>query len=753
MQSYREFFKKATGFEPFPWQLQMVSSDTVPEIVSVPTGMGKTAGVVLSWLWRRQRSAGDVPRRLVYCFPMRVLVEQTEAVVRNWIRNLELDVDVHVLLGGNVSKNWDRSPEREAILIGTQDMLLSRALNRGYAESRFRWPVQFALLNNDSYWVMDEVQLMGVGLQTSLQMQAFREQLHSFGVGTSTWMSATISEKWLDTVDHPSENLQEIAASAADYQSQTFTLRHSASKQVKEVSSEISLEDLILDEHAPGTLTVVVRNTVSRAVEAYKSLLKKKPDAEILLLHSRFRKPDRDAIISKLFSDTPEAGRILVSTQVVEAGVDISAKALFTDMAPWASMVQRFGRCNRRGEYESSSVFWIRPETKAGFALPYEDEEVTASVAKMEKLENAGLKWLPEFKERLKPQPVIRKKDIIELFDTTPDLAGMDIDVSRFIRSTEGKSVFVFWREINRENPDDQSKPERNELCRVPLAELKRYLKKKNGWVWDHLSGQWKLVKNCAPGATVMLDFAAGGYTPETGWLSSSKKPVKALIVEHNPAESNDDDYETLIGTETIAKHTDLVIEAMEEICRLTGTDLNEDLLNAVRWHDAGKSHWAFQARFGNSEQSDRAKGNWVLDRKQFPRTGFRHELASALAILGNGGSDLSAYLAASHHGKVRLSIRSLPIEEPPKYGERHARGIHEGDILPETKLGNGVVMPETVLKLGYMELGGDENGESWLSRTLRLRKKYGPFRLAFLEALLRIADWRGSERGADGNV
>jgi hypothetical protein len=53
-------------------------------------------------------------------------------------------------------------------LIGTQEMLLSRALNRGYGMSRARWPIHFGLLNNDCLWVMDETQLMGSGLWTSV---------------------------------------------------------------------------------------------------------------------------------------------------------------------------------------------------------------------------------------------------------------------------------------------------------------------------------------------------------------------------------------------------------------------------------------------------------------------------------------------------------------------------------------------------------------------------------------------------------
>ena len=71
-------------------------------------------------------------------------------------------------------RKWDIYPEEDAILIGTQDMLLSRALNRGYGMSRYRWPMHFGLLNNDALWVMDETQLMGPGLSTACQLEAFR---------------------------------------------------------------------------------------------------------------------------------------------------------------------------------------------------------------------------------------------------------------------------------------------------------------------------------------------------------------------------------------------------------------------------------------------------------------------------------------------------------------------------------------------------------------------------------------------------
>lgn len=112
---------------------------------------------------------------------------------------------------------------------------------------------------------------------------------------------------------------------------------------------------------------------------------------------------------------------------------------------------------------------------------------------------------------------------------------------------------------------------------------------------------------------------------------------------------------------------------------------------------------------------------------------------------------NLVAYLIAAHHGKVRLSIRSMPNEKRPSRPDvKFARGIWEGDSLPAVELGNGQSSCAVdAISLEWMNLGeSSTHGESWLARTLALRDHYGPFRLAFLEMLLRVADWRGSGLG-----
>ena len=174
-ESYEDMFRTATnGRQPFPFQIRLAESEAFPQLIRIPTGAGKTAAVILAWLWRRRFSAEAVrkstPRRLVYCLPMRVLVEQTRDNAILWLHRLGLlsgiaEIDsrdgekfvkayapswddpkrivVTVLMGGEDADKWDLYPERDAILIGTQDMMLSRALNRGYGMSRYRWPMHF----------------------------------------------------------------------------------------------------------------------------------------------------------------------------------------------------------------------------------------------------------------------------------------------------------------------------------------------------------------------------------------------------------------------------------------------------------------------------------------------------------------------------------------------------------------------------------------------------------------------------------
>jgi CRISPR-associated endonuclease/helicase Cas3 len=93
------------------------------------------------------------------------------------------------------------------------------------------------------------------------------------------------------------------------------------------------------------------------------------------------------------------------------------------------------------------------------------------------------------------------------------------------------------------------------------------------------------------------------------------------------------------------------------------------------------------------------------------------------------------------------MGLRALPGEREPPDARRFARGIWEGDTLPALAIADREEVPEIRLRLDVMALGESGQGASWLSRTRHLLDYHGPFRLAWLETLVRIADWRASAR------
>ena len=829
-------------------------------------------GVVSAWAWNRlARADASWPRRLAFCLPMRVLVEQTEASVRDWLGRLNLlwdggadthrdKVGVHVLMGGVDAEEWHLYPEECAVLIGTQDMLLSRALNRGYGSARARWPMEFAQLHEDCLWVVDEVQLMDVGLATSVQFQAFRRQEESRALhpARSWWMSATLQDDWFRTCVDFEESVANLPRASVEESERAGPL-WDVRKEVETASISAETDDecvawaeRVLEVHrgTSGGITLAVANTVAAACALYDQL---RPPADsdridLRLVHSRFRGLERvrwrDEFLSR-DACKPGANRIIVATQVVEAGVDISADALVTEVAPWPSLVQRFGRCARYGG--QGRVVVIDREHDEDGSLPYAYGDVQAAGAAARSLSRADPATLERFEQSLDPaerarlypyEPlhVLTRRELDDLFDTGPDLTGADLDVSRFVRSGDERDVRVWWWPLKGERPLASLQPARNALCPVPVGDARTWLKGELGgahrraWVWDYLDDQWRTARerDIYPGQIILIDVEKGGYdvhlgftgerpgkkTPPIPTARTSKEPSPTLRADL--AQDQDDLSEAAF--KTIATHGAEAAEMARALAaRLDLPDALADQLDlAARAHDLGKAHPVFAAAIRDKRpfesRSDLAKApsnRWHAWQHAYehaeghgPRRGFRHELASTLALfevlrrarpdhpalvgdyravldaagiacvspteterfeprgfaselcaLDADAFDLVAWLVCTHHGKVRATWQATPSDQDFEDRDGHGqplRGVREGDHLPATMLvdstGATASLPAIELHLDPAAMGlSGRYGPSWVERVVRLRSRFGPFALAYLELLLRVADVRAS--------
>jgi CRISPR-associated endonuclease/helicase Cas3 len=457
-------------------------------------------------------------------------------------------------------------------------------------------------------------------------------------------------------------------------------------------------------------------------------------------------------VATTLLDGIPPEGQIVVATQVLEAGVDITSRLLVTDVAPWGSMVQRFGRVNRYGNDADSQIYWVNQPThgkQKDAAGPYSQEELDRALTRLQALSSAAPAGLPAEDGPAPYQYVLRCADLIDLFDTTPDLSGNELDVSRFIRATEDKNVYLAWRDWDGpEEPPRKPELTDKELCPVPIGEFREFSRKHKVYTLSFATEEWREIGRETlpyPGMLAVTRTTEGGYSAAEGWSPESRMPV-ADVSDRAGGEAETDTSDPRSFPkyrQSLRAHTDRVREEMEAI--LTAEVLDERwtaaLRSAAARHDWGKAHDVFQATLHkNDDTADLLAKQCGSARHE--RKHFRHEMASALAMIQTGESDLAAYLAAAHHGRVRLGIRSMPGEREEN-SRATARGIRDGDVLPECDLAAGVRVPSVTLSLSSMQMGAEEG--SWTERMLRLRDELGPFRLAYLEMLLRSADEKAS--------
>lgn len=334
--------------------------------LTLPTGLGKTLTGLAAALELRERFGLGGP--IVYCLPFTAIIDQNAAVYQEVLKQTGMKPTSDRLLvhhhlaesGYTSSSNCDLDPDAGHLLLEgwESDLVVTTFVQLG-----------LTMFNNHNrslrrlhrlagaVVILDEVQNLPVRYWA-----LFREMLKRTSelLGTR-WILMTATQP---AIFDSEEGAVELAGNPG-----VFFEGLRRVELVNELDEPITVGELAerISGEAAGKRVLVVVNTIRCALELH-SLLQENQDSKLMFLSSEVIPKHRLARITEMKDEEKITEPLIcVSTQLIEAGVDLDFDMVYRDRAPLDSVVQAAGRCNRGGdESKTGRVVLIKLRDEAG---------------------------------------------------------------------------------------------------------------------------------------------------------------------------------------------------------------------------------------------------------------------------------------------------------------------------------------------------------------------------------------------------
>jgi len=638
VEEFDAFFEEVHGVAPFPWQRRLArllaEGGAWPEVLELPTGTGKTAALDIALfhlaLEAGRGAARRAPVRIVLVVDRRLVVDDAFARAKRLERALreaargtvaarvaarlrDLAIDgppvVAARLRGGLPReeDWARSPVQPTILCSTVDQVGSRLLFRGYGVSDPMKPVHAGLLGSDCLILLDEAHLAEPFRQTLERVARYRcepwrrePSAGPWGVALLTATPGTSPEDAfrLDEADraHPvlAKRLQ-ARKPARLVKYGKATEKSGSEERAEAVVREVRLTlERLKESGIERPAIAVVVNRVARAracFDAIRRAFSNEP-LDALLLIGPQRGVERDRIVERLAPVRTGAARdlerplVIVSTQGIEAGVDLDLDGLVTELAPLDSLRQRFGRLNRAGRpiEPVAAILAHAAERSNGSNDPVYGKSLAAAWARLEEaasgpkgerivdfgIEDCRIDFAAEASAPKADAPVLLPAHLDLLSQTSP-VPAQDPPVALFLRGPdlEPDAVTVVWRgDIDPAAMDDEATsrlldlvpPRAGEAIELPLWAVRAGLARETGrlealadspgrpegeeergapleeqrvfrWRGREADSGWIGFREIRPGDTIVVPTVVGGLDA-WGWNPEARAPVADVAAE-----------------------------------------------------------------------------------------------------------------------------------------------------------------------------------------------------------------------------
>lgn len=364
-----EYFKK-NNWEPRDYQKNVQEKAFKNGYLRLPTGDGKTETSFMVKL--------NELNKVIYTLPTITTVESMRKRFENYFGSDNISYSHHLLFlslleENKVDQKLYYKYNLNKVVVTTIDRVLLSLMNYRH------FPLLELSLNN-SYLIVDEIHSYSpFTLSLILHSLEYLTKYHNTKILV---MSATLP-KLIENELKNRIDATEILPS------ELVNKRYKNKKRIKIVLRDTllvkrvgntyfsDLVDEVIKNFHNGKKVLIVLNTVDKAKWMYSELKEKlKCKNQIFLTHGRFNYGDKLKKSEKL-EEIKEENKpfILVSTQVVEVSLDIDFDIMYTEIAPIDSLIQRFGRINRKGTKNLSDVYIFETQDY----LPYSEKQIEIS--------------------------------------------------------------------------------------------------------------------------------------------------------------------------------------------------------------------------------------------------------------------------------------------------------------------------------------------------------------------------------------
>lgn len=509
--------------------------------ITAPTGSGKTlTGLeVAIWLSEKLQKEGK-PGRIIYCLPYTSIIDQNFEVYEKVLHSTGIEPTSDLLLKHHhlADMNFKARGEPESYdddissllveswsseIVVTTFVQLFDTLFSGRNSSLKRF-----LRLAGSVVLLDEVQAI-----PRRYWEAVRETFLNIAKKFGTRIVLLTATRPLIFQDG---DAVELLKEKKKYFSNLSRIRLHNHARTPTEFNDFCIEIARCSMENPLKDILVIVNTVKCSIDLYNYLNKNDKyhiGHKLYYLSTNITPRERRKRIKEIRDDRDKHPKLVISTQMVEAGVDISADIVHRDFAPLDCIIQSCGRCNRSGERGKGEVYLWRivgppPWSEKGFCKIY--EKGSGSPVLLDVTENAlGSKEKVEEKEFLELAEAYFQelRDCCASAKVLPHLSNMEFGSLgkefRLIEDDSGQrqSYFVIDRKNDQKSDEIWEEYGRIKDISDSVEKHKQFLRLKNAF-FDRVINVWRRWGEPVQEGILPIyseQNTPGGYDPETGYI------------------------------------------------------------------------------------------------------------------------------------------------------------------------------------------------------------------------------------------